>query len=753
MKNFFIILLLCMVVLVTTGFAQTPAIGDWGSKATGSWTVATTWAKYTATGWDGPNTVSAPTSTDNVWIRGGFTVTVSTSGKTLKNLYIESGSTLVGDSPNPTSNQRYMRVYGNTIQNNGYMGVTAAAPTTYTGLCVENWFVGTTTWSGSGVTKVSRIRPGLAGTTLVIDQDMTWTYFGSTDPIGTGSGAGWFPNAFAPSTLIINTGKTVTGVDGAGLYMASSSSADGPAGTVTVQVDGNLYLDGTQNLVTLRPATGQTVNFIVNGNVRVARSFYPTGTTGVTSTITVNSGGSLRVGTGLALGSIYFNTPTQTVTGLGTFEFACGTMQIGATAGLDPTNGPIRTATRIFASRGKYEYIGTAPQVTGPELPTTVGLIRSNNATGVTLSQSTRLDSGVSCTVGVIYLGSNNLTLSSSATTTTNSATSYVDVSGSGVFKREIAADGSYTFPVGNGAASPVSLTFTGAGYSSASVDLDVFNTKHSLNTSTTDYLNRYWNVNATGITGGSYDANFVYADADFVGTETNLTLGKYDGIQWNVVGTVNATTNTLSATGLTSFSDFTGGEASALPIQLASFVGSYVGNSAKLEWSTISEVNNYGFNVQRQSGNEYVTIGFVAGKGTTLEPQSYSFVDAQPGTSYRLEQVDNNGLKNYFGPVYLNPNSVDDKTVPAVFALNQNYPNPFNPTTNITFSLAKSGQTTLKVYNILGNEVATLFNGNAEAGKLYNVKFDATKLSTGMYIYKLQNGNSVEVRKLTLVK
>jgi hypothetical protein len=194
----------------------------------------------------------------------------------------------------------------------------------------------------------------------------------------------------------------------------------------------------------------------------------------------------------------------------------------------------------------------------------------------------------------------------------------------------------------------------------------------------------------------------------------------------------------------------------SPLPIQLASFVGSFVGNgTAKLEWETISEVNNYGFNVQRlnEASKNFETIGFVEGKGTTLESQSYEYIDVQAGTSYRLEQIDNDGLTTYYGPIMLNPNNVGDESVPAVFALNQNYPNPFNPSTTISFSLANSGNTTLKIYNVLGNEVATLFNGNAEAGKLYNVKFDATKLSTGMYIYKLQNGTSVKVRKLTLVK
>jgi hypothetical protein len=95
----------------------------------------------------------------------------------------------------------------------------------------------------------------------------------------------------------------------------------------------------------------------------------------------------------------------------------------------------------------------------------------------------------------------------------------------------------------------------------------------------------------------------------------------------------------------------------------------------------------------------------------------------------------------------------VDNDIVPAVFKLNQNYPNPFNPATKISFSLANAGYTTLKIYNIVGKEVATLFAGNAEAGKRYVVNFDAKNLPSGMYFSKLVSGNSVEVRKMVLMK
>jgi hypothetical protein len=198
------------------------------------------------------------------------------------------------------------------------------------------------------------------------------------------------------------------------------------------------------------------------------------------------------------------------------------------------------------------------------------------------------------------------------------------------------------------------------------------------------------------------------------------------------------------------------------LPVQLTSFIGSYIGNnSVKLEWETVSEINNYGFYVEKYISGikrfELIGNSFQSGMGTTLEAQNYSWIDENAVESeleYRLKQIDNNGLVNYFGPIKLSPNGVDEiLSIPSAFTLNQNYPNPFNPSTKISFSIAHSGYTTLKVYSLLGQEVTTLFSGNAETGKMYNVKFDATNLANGIYFYKLQSGSDVEVRKLTFVK
>ncbi|MDP2207557.1 MAG: T9SS type A sorting domain-containing protein [Bacteroidota bacterium] len=190
-----------------------------------------------------------------------------------------------------------------------------------------------------------------------------------------------------------------------------------------------------------------------------------------------------------------------------------------------------------------------------------------------------------------------------------------------------------------------------------------------------------------------------------------------------------------------------------ALPVQLASFVANFVGDNVILEWQTVSEVNNFGFNVQRYNSNAktYDNVGFVAGKGV---PYTYTFLDENVNGSveYRLEQIDNNGLKNYYGPIMLNPNGVNEDAVPAVFKLNQNYPNPFNPETIINYQLPIDNWVTIKVYDVLGREVAALVDEFKEAG-YYSVEFNGSSLSSGVYFYKLVSGNYTAVKKLLITK
>lgn len=186
------------------------------------------------------------------------------------------------------------------------------------------------------------------------------------------------------------------------------------------------------------------------------------------------------------------------------------------------------------------------------------------------------------------------------------------------------------------------------------------------------------------------------------------------------------------------------------LPVELVAFSVSANNGNVTLKWTTASELNNRGFEIERKSAGEFITIGFVSGAGTTTEERSYNFIDAnvQPGVySYRLKQLDFDGTFNYSNVIEI------DISLPAVFDLAQNYPNPFNPSTTIEYSVAAPVNVTLTVYTILGEQVAVLIeNQFTEAGK-HSVKFDASTLASGTYIYRLQAGEFVTSKKMLLTK
>jgi len=189
------------------------------------------------------------------------------------------------------------------------------------------------------------------------------------------------------------------------------------------------------------------------------------------------------------------------------------------------------------------------------------------------------------------------------------------------------------------------------------------------------------------------------------------------------------------------------------LPVELSYFAGEVFNDNIKLKWRTESEVGNYGFEVQKSEARsqeiEWNTIGFVQGHGNSNSPKDYFFIDADAAFgmhAYRLKQIDTDGDFEYSNVIEINFGT------PSKFELSQNYPNPFNPVTTIKFSIPQPGNVNLKIYNLLGEEVATLLNSFLDAG-FHAVDFDASGFNSGFYIYKLTAGNSALVRKMMIVK
>jgi plastocyanin len=304
------------------------------------------------------------------------------------------------------------------------------------------------------------------------------------------------------------------------------------------------------------------------------------------------------------------------------------------------------------------------------------------------------------------------------------------------------------------------------------------------------DFRGRVW-VQASG---SNLAFKFSYASSDTTATPFNYTIGqtylcvvKYEVVSGTLndvvslyifsgldpigsepltptIGPItNATTSADINPGSVSLRQYSSGQniivdgirigttwETTVPVELTSFSASAQNNGVMLSWSTATEINNSGFEVERkQENSNWSNVAFVNGSGTTSSEIKYSFFDGSLTAGkyqYRLKQIDFDGSFEYSKVVDVDVNA------PSKFELSQNYPNPFNPSTKISYSVPKTGYVSLKVYNALGQEVAGLVNGVKEAG-IHTIEFNAVKLNSGIYFYKLEAGDITQVKKMTLIK
>jgi hypothetical protein len=191
------------------------------------------------------------------------------------------------------------------------------------------------------------------------------------------------------------------------------------------------------------------------------------------------------------------------------------------------------------------------------------------------------------------------------------------------------------------------------------------------------------------------------------------------------------------------------------LPVELSSFAAELSGNAVLLEWTTLTEINNYGFNIERNDGSNWEVIGFVEGVGNSNSVKNYNFSDIsiKPATDYlyRLKQIDSDGSFKYY-------EEVEVTTLPAGFSLHQNYPNPFNPTTSINYSLAGQSEVKLAIYNALGEEIKVIEETVKEAGT-HQVNWNASANASGVYYLSLsakdleRNDKNRSIIKMILLK
>jgi hypothetical protein len=748
MKAAYRFLVLALGMILCAALAQAQVAGDLQSKASGNWGVTSTWQIFNGTEWV-DSTGFTPGATRSVFIRNSHIVTLESSGKNFYNMTIDAGGQLISGTSIPTGSPEYVRANGPSVIINGTFGSTGT-PEDAIGLEI----VGTDrtlTITGSGTFKPTRFRPytGAARDTIIFDINSTFTYSGTS---GTGGVALYVSNNTNDDiTFIVNSGKTVSFQDYANISLGSSNNS-AYAVNATFHIYGTLDLSATNNQITVRASTGKTATLNVHsgGVINLGRNFSPsTVADGGTTTIIVDGTFNTGVAGG---GTADFSNPSSVITGSGTFSVSAGsTLNIGHADGLNATTGPIRTSTRTFSTGANYTYSGTAAQVTGADLPATVNNLTLNNASGLTLTNHLAANGTVTLTAGDLSLNGKTLAL---GTTGSLSESGGNTVGGAG----EITATRTLSAP------SAVNVAGLGATITSAadlgSTAITRGHVAQSGNSNTG--ILRFYDIAPTTNTGLSATVAFSYDDSELNGIlETDLAPFKSTdgGTTWNLVSgaTLDNTLNTVTLTGLDGFSKWTLGSTSApLPVQLSSFTAAAGLRGTTLTWRTASEVDNAGFEVERRGiseggmrNAEYQKIGFIAGAGTSTTERSYRFTDAPaPGRyAYRLRQVDRNGGSTYSGEV-----EVEIGLAPKAVTLGA-YPNPFNPATTIDFTLPSDGQATLRVFNVLGQEVATLFAGQAAAGRLYQVPFDARRLTSGIYVARLESGNNVAMTRLTVIK
>jgi len=265
-----------------------------------------------------------------------------------------------------------------------------------------------------------------------------------------------------------------------------------------------------------------------------------------------------------------------------------------------------------------------------------------------------------------------------------------------------------------------------------------------------------YWSL-STALDTFTCSLTFDLADITGISNTANLRILKrvdsnHPWTTWSEYTLVDPTH--LRANNVTTLSEWaigsTGGN--PLPVELVSFSGAIENNAIVLKWKTATELNSYGFEIERKlkdCGCDWEKIGFITAGGNSNSPKNYELKDfvRKTGTYlYRLKMVDNDGKYDYSKEININV------ATPLKYELMQNYPNPFNPVTTIKFALPEASKVSLKIFSLLGEVVSELVNEEKPAG-FHQVEFDASIFSSGIYFYKIEANNFTQIKKMSVIK
>jgi len=496
---------------------------------------------------------------------------------------------------------------------------------------------------------------------------------------------------------------------------------------------GNLLFESTSGRMTINLTSG-TAPLTVKGAVGIGTLGVGTvtwSTNGYTGAIGV--AGPMMVG----VGSVYTCGASSVSVGgdwenRGTFNAGTGTMRFSGSA--------LQSLT----------HSGTGP----------FNSVEVNNPVGVLLKSNVTMNGAVAFSSGHLFLDTLALALGASATFTTADAGRCVITNGTGQVLRSIAGGGSFLFPVAPDALSytPVTIALN-ASDPTETYRVRVLSGIVPGTSNDQSAVGKTWILQENTAGGNNATLSFQWNASD-EGTTFDRFLAsswRHDGSNWLQVSPVMLSgsgpfiaSTTIAQQTLGSFCIAMEG---ALPVQLIGFSASATTHGVALSWRTATETNCAGFEIERRqlAVSDWQKITFIAGAGNSSTPKEYSYSDNIVSAGrfvYRLKQVDKDGTFEYFGNA-----EVEVGIAPREFSLADNFPNPFNPSTLIRFTVREDAHTTLRVFDAIGREVKTLFDGPAQAERFYDVRFEATGLASGIYFYALQSGSERMVRRMLLVK
>jgi autotransporter-associated beta strand protein len=358
------------------------------------------------------------------------------------------------------------------------------------------------------------------------------------------------------------------------------------------------------------------------------------------------SGGTLRVS--------YDQTIDDLTATSGTIEVDAG-KTLTVNGKLSISNGVTinlnSTGKIAYGANADLEFTGSAT-ISDAIWPSTGGptdIIVNGSGITVTLDKNRTISGNMTMTSGVLSIENYDLTVS--GTLTGGSSTAYINTGGTGKLIRPIATATQLTYPVGNGAYSPITLNFGSGTFSSATASVKVAAAKHPSNIAATSFISRYWEVTQSGISSFSCNVSCTYQQSDVVGTESHIYAGKYSGSIWTLGSAADVTNNILLFNNATSFSDFTGGELSAMPVHWLFHHCKPHSGKVQLTWGVSEEPATGIYTIERSAeGSIWKPLGTKTPHGPSFTPTTYQFADAAPLTQnfYRIQYTENNGDKQY---------------------------------------------------------------------------------------------------------